>query len=84
VNPGHLREASHAQNSQDKVTDGTSGRGKYLYRLTKEQVIAILADERPYPQIAASYDVITETIAKIKRGKTWRQLTGSGSGTSDS
>jgi hypothetical protein len=74
---GNLCWGTPSKNSgEDKLRDGTDNRGTKhaMARLTEWQVIAILADSRPYQKIADNYGVSKPTITAIKTGRNWGWL----------
>ena len=79
VNPGHLWLGTEADNHDDMVAKGrrrTEVRGELASRakLTEDQVRAILADPRPYAQIAADYGVASPTITSVKNRDSWAHV----------
>lgn len=79
VNPNHLFLGSPADNVRDKMRKGrhrfTFGEGHYKAKLSADDVLAILHDERPDYQIAADYGIDPSTASDIRNGRSWRQLT---------
>lgn len=78
VNPAHLWLGTPAENTQDMMD---KGRHRYMRgeehtdaRLTEQQVRVILADARPYAQIAADYGVHAQTVSSIKNRDSWAHL----------
>lgn len=80
VNWRHLKIDTHTANEADKVLHGTSNRGGRCAaaKLTEEQVLAILADQRRKTVIAREYRVDFMAVHHIKTGATWSHLTGVG------
>lgn len=78
VAPNHLRWATASENQMDRVTHGTSNRGERhgQSKLTGNDVLEIVKDERFYRVIAADYGVVHQTVFDIKTGKSWGWLTG--------
>lgn len=78
VNPSHLWLGTAAENQMDRVKKGRVARMRgelnHSAVLTESQVRAILADARPYSQIAADYDVTTMTVSDIKCRRSWGHL----------
>ena len=66
-NVAHLYWATPTENNEDKRSDGTS-----QYKLTDEQVAAILADPRTQQAIADEYGVTQPFISGLKSRK-WRR-----------
>ena len=75
-NPRHLFLGSQADNMQDCATKNRTTRGSRNARakLTSIDVLSIRSDPRPQIQIAATYNVDTSLICKIKRRKNWTHL----------
>jgi hypothetical protein len=75
INPAHLFEGTPRDNIRDMISKGRDvrlrGEDHSHTTLTTAQVIAIRADPRKGPAIAADYGVSTTTIRNIKRGATW-------------
>lgn len=64
-------------NAADMVAHGNSAWGErsYFARLTKAQVVEILASlHEPNSSLARRYGVTTDSIQNIRTGKTWRHL----------
>lgn len=76
VNPAHLKEGTHKENINDMLKKGRSakGEGHSKAKLTEEQALAILADNRLQREIAEDYNVSVPTISDIKRGRSWGHL----------
>ncbi len=76
VRESHLIAETQQWNMQDKAGKGRqpSGEQHHKAKLTADQVIAIRADTRTYPEIAASYGVSTHNIVAIRNRKTWRDI----------
>ena len=81
VNPKHLREGDHAENSRDCIERGRTTRGELAHRskLNANQVMEIrelssrgISDN----QLARDYGVYPNTIRGIRIGHTWRHITG--------
>jgi hypothetical protein len=75
-NPAHLKEATHADNEQDKIRDGNSNRGEKnpQCKLTKTQVLEIRASDKSQNELAQIYNVARNTVSRIKTGKIWSWL----------
>ena len=73
VNPNHLRWATPAQNSADKLEHGTHNRGERSgrTRLTAEDVQAIRTAPPDLIILMARYGVSKGCIAKIRSGQRW-------------
>jgi len=78
VNWRHLRWATHAENSRDKIAHGrsrtTRGQRHGMAKLSESSVTVILsrlADGESMSAVARDYEVTVQTIASIKSGKTW-------------
>lgn len=79
INPRHLRWATAAENSADKIQHGTTNRGERSAssRLTEHDVRAIRAARkagRPLKTIAAQYGVAISTVANITYRTKWAWL----------
>jgi DNA-binding CsgD family transcriptional regulator len=75
-NPSHLKEATHADNEQDKIRDGNSTRGKKnpKCKLTEAQVLEIRASDKSQNELAQIYNVARTTVSQIKTGISWSWL----------
>ena len=75
-NPAHLKEATHADNTQDMIRDGNSNRGKKhpKCKLTETQVLEIRASDKTNVELAQIYNVTQSNILNIKSGKRWSWL----------
>lgn len=73
VNPKHLRWATPKENCADKVMHGTHNRGARngTAKLSERQVAAIRASTLPFRDIAQTFGVSPNTIARIASGKSW-------------
>ena len=78
VNPDHLFVGTPAENMRDKIKKGRHrvkrGEESPHAKLKEAEIMAIVADPRPYSQIAADYDVSASTIGDIKRRRSWKDL----------
>lgn len=78
VNPEHLRLGTAAENNSERATKGRNhvqrGESGNKAKLTEDQARAILADPRPYPEIAHAYGVATNTISSVKNRVSWAHL----------
>ena|ERR1700733_8097685 len=74
LNPDHLIPGTQKQNMEDMVSRGRQARGERSgsSRLTNVQVAAIRLDTRILRLVAADYPCTLNSIAKIRRGETWR------------
>ena len=77
--PGHLSLGTKSDNMRDAANKGRlvmppvrSGASSTSAKLTEEQVIAILADQRPHVRVAAEYGVSATTIRNIRSGSSWQ------------
>jgi len=68
-NPAHLILGTQADNGMDMAS-----RGRAVTKLTKDQVIAIRADTRPYSKIKQEYGLCLATISEIKRRLIWKHI----------
>lgn len=77
INPAHLRWATPAENSQDRVGHGTVLRGAAIHqaKLTDDQVRDIYQDTRTQAVIAKEYGVHQSTVSLIKSGRSWTHAT---------
>lgn len=76
-NPKHLFLGTHAENQTDKRVKGRQSRGEANHsRFTEAQVLAMRADPRRYPEIAASYGTNKAHVGMIKRGLLWTHVGG--------
>lgn len=76
-NPKHLSWKTRSGNSRDAVEHGRYGKGVgWKGKLTKESVseIKALVGRMTNIQLGLVYGVHAETIAKIRRGETWRKV----------
>lgn len=76
-NPRHLSWKTVAENHADKVRDGTHNRGANhtSAKLTPEQVLSIVADQREHKVIATEHGVSRSVVSSIKVGGHWNWLT---------
>lgn len=80
-NPRHLRWATAAENTQDKILHGRSPRGERHHncKLTKQQAIHIYSlrgKGLTQKKIAEKYGVSRGAISAILHGRTWSHTTG--------
>lgn len=87
-NPSHLWLGTASDNNKDRDGKGRTvppqrvcDHGKFsrgskhgMSKLTEDDILAILADNRPQTVIAAAYGVHSSNINHIKRGRTWRSM----------
>lgn len=73
VNPGHLRWATPAENSADKLLHGTHNRGErhVKTRLTIENVRHIRSAAPDLLALMSKYGVSKGCISKIRAGRRW-------------
>ena len=81
VNPAHLFAGSRADNIADCIAKGRfsyapvlSGDASPSSKLTADQVIAILADDRSGRAIARAYGVDKGTIYAIRKRTSWKNI----------
>lgn len=81
VNPDHLFIGTAKDNMHDMVAkrrhhlqNGVPEDATRRAKLTKEQVLEIRSDERPWPEVAATYAVSRNTVRNIKMGYRWKWL----------
>lgn len=82
VNPNHLFLGTARDNVADRENKMRNrpllGPDNHNTKLSEAQVLQILEDTRSNKLVASSYDVDPTTIANIRKGRTWRYLTGRG------
>lgn len=80
INPSHLSAGTPKENTQDMITKGRKPIGSDVKnsKLTEEQIVDILNDNRSLRVIAQHYSVSKKSILNIKQGKTWKHITNSG------
>lgn len=73
INPEHLREGTHKENSADAIKAGTNARA-----LNSQKVLEIIKflPHLNNSKIAEMYGVDPRAISKIRRGESWGHLTG--------
>lgn len=71
VNPDHLRIGTRAENSYDRVIDGTSNKGSQhpQSKLTEEHAEIIRTSTKLGSELAIEFDVSQSTISMIRSGK---------------
>lgn len=77
VNPRHLSWKTPSENQQDSVRHGVYGKGVgWVGKLKKTQVseIKALVGRLTNLELGTLYGVHPETIAKIRRGETWKEV----------
>lgn len=78
INIAHLSLGTHQDNIADRTRKGrenpVQGSRHYKAKLTDADVLAIRADHRTQPVIAAQYGVSLSTIESIKGRRSWRHL----------
>lgn len=78
VKPSHLFLGTVIDNNQQKAERGRHrvlrGQDARNAKLTEGQVKVILADPRPFSQIANEYGVATTTVGSIKQRQSWKHL----------
>lgn len=67
VNPDHLFEGTYKDNNRDRDIKGRSGQSK----LNPELVLKIRGEKGTTAEIARKYGVAFNTIASIKKRKSW-------------
>lgn len=79
VNPKHLSEGTHADNTKDCVNKGRNspppvsyGENHHNTKITNEEFQNIQNDNRKYKLIAKEYNLCEETVGRIKRNQTWK------------
>lgn len=78
VNPYHLETGTHQDNMRDRNIRGRTAKGvrNPKSKLTEKEVLEIYKDQRIYKDIAKQYNVLPDTISRIKSGKNWGHVTG--------
>ena len=78
VNPTHLETGTSQDNVRDRVIRGRSAVGSKNGRakLTEEQVLEIIRSDESHAALARRYSIDPNVIAKIRRGRIWRHVTG--------
>jgi hypothetical protein len=75
MNPKHLRWASRAENSADRLSHGNDGRGERngMAKLTQADVLAIreMAPYAVHAVIAKHYGISGAQMSRIVNGKRW-------------
>lgn len=74
----NLEWNTRSENQLHSIKNGlrsTTGEKNSQSKLNKEQVIAILNDDRKYDEIMKDYNVSKSTISDIKRGYSWTHIT---------
>jgi len=80
VNPDHLFLGSQAENLQDAMEKGRTGRpsnrgeSSNLSKLTAEKVLQIRADSRSHRVICKDHGIDQSTVSDIKRRKSWKYI----------
>ena len=78
INIAHLSLGTHQENMADMAsksrTNPIHGARHHKAKLTDADVLAIRADKRTQPIIAAHYGVCLSTVESIKARTTWRHL----------
>jgi hypothetical protein len=87
ANPGHLFLGDDATNAADKVAKGRQAKGlqtkpetrargerQHLARLTTKDVEMVRASELSLGALALVLGVNPSTVARVRRGETWRHL----------
>ena len=78
VNPEHLRVGTHRDNSHDMHAKGRardqSGENGSKAKINALEAAAILADARPYAEIAKDYRIAESTVGSIKQRVSWKAI----------
>lgn len=80
VNPGHLKDGTPKENSQDMVNKNRQAKGEQNgggVKLNSQKVIEIkqkLLEGRSLMSLANKYDVSKKTILNIKKGRKWKHI----------
>jgi hypothetical protein len=76
VNPDHLYLGTRADNEADKMNRGRQAKGERgTAKLTAQDVLSILGDNRTQQVIAADFGVTQANISIIKTRAGWKHLT---------
>ena len=70
VNPDHLFLGTPADNMADRDRKGRNGKAK----LSREQVLAIRADERPKADVGLEYGITASYVSAIQRKAIWKHI----------
>jgi len=78
INKHHIRWATPRENIHDKALHGRQTKGEDINTavLTREQVLRIANDNRPFTEIARAYGCGRSTVRSIHRGESWKDVTG--------
>lgn len=78
INKRHIRWATPKENIHDKALHGRQTKGEDINTavLTREQVLRIANDNRPFTEIARAYGCGRSTVRSIHRGESWKDVTG--------
>jgi len=83
INPEHLFLGTHEENIRDMKEKGRADKTKKnkgqfvpMAKLTNEQAYRIFTDNRSAKEIATEYRISVSSVRMIKRGNTWRSVTG--------
>ena len=71
VNPGHMFLGTDQDNSDDKIRKGRSWRPS---KLSRDAVLSIRRDTRPYKVIASEHGVSVSAISSIRTNARWKNL----------
>lgn len=79
INPNHLFEGTHKDNSQDMVQKGRVQRGErhFLSHLTDVDVLeirAMVGRGHTHQSTADQFGVVRETVSQIIQRKTWKHI----------
>ena len=74
----NLRWDTHRNNNGDRVKHGTyaAGSAHHMAKITDADAMAIYASDEPGAVLAARYGIAETKISAIRRGVTWRSVTG--------
>lgn len=76
MNVAHLRWATPAENTADRIRDSTDMRGEDHpnARLSESDVRTILASDQTVSAISRRFGVSRRLVANIKNGRAWRHV----------
>lgn len=78
VNPSHLFEGTHKDNSKDMFNKGRQktmrGIDNGQHKLTEQEVIEIKKSKEMYKNLSKKFNVSISTICDVKKGRSWKHL----------
>lgn len=76
VNPHHLFLGTQQDNVDDMINKGRKRNPTGGGKLTERQVLQILSETGLYKEIGKKYGVTDMTVLRIKKGYSWKRITG--------